>query len=241
MRQFDFSETAPKRRTRSLVITLLVCALYVSLFAHLATDIATGMILKAIGITAVWVLIIFVVEFPLINRSMRAMKVLVYDDKIVKQYRRGEQSLSWVEVVRVKLTKNPAGDCIYIKMWGKDKKTVHLGDFEQMQDIARLIRENIAEDVAVETKQNKIDYESTMFAVPAGLAATTIVSLAHLRGRTVENIFCILVATAVALFILVCKPAAKFNPRLRLFETILLLLLILATALMLMEISMPVL
>lgn len=234
MRQFNFSDKSLKKRIRLLILMLLfVCLPYLFLFTLLTTNVPTGQLIETSAVVTVLVLIIFAVEMPLLRRSMRAMKLSIESDKIVKQYRKGEQCLSWIDIVGVKFMKNPRGDYINIRIYGKGKKTIHLGDFEQMHEIADLIRENISDDAAVETKQNKIDYESPTFFISVGLITMTIMSLIQLGGQYAQDVFCVLFSTAAALFLLIYRPMSKFNPRMKLFETIIGWLLILSAIYML--------
>jgi hypothetical protein len=213
MCEFGFSEEGIKKRQRVLLIVFLTCLPCAFLVVLLATNAKIGILIIAFTFTTILSLIILVVQTSTMNRSMRVMKVRVDDDKIIKQFDKGEQILLFADIVSVKLVKNSQGIYINIILSGKNKKTVHLSGFDRMQEIVELIREKISGDVNITTKQNKIDYDNPACYILSILVTSLIIALVKQGGQQLEDIFDAMIFLVLGSFVLIYKPLSKTNLR----------------------------
>jgi hypothetical protein len=218
MQQFDFSENGLKKRQRFLWIMILASEPCILLVILLTTDIRTGMLVTPFAVAAVLTVSLVAVQMRSMNKSMRAMRVLVDDAGIVKRHAGGEQSLAWKDVVGVDVRENPQGDCVYIKVRSKEKNSVHLLGFERMYEIAELIRQNVSDHVAVETRRGKMDHESPVWGILGGAVALVAIAFGRVRGAHFDDIFEFALCGAVALYLLVYRPMTKSNAGWKRFE-----------------------
>ena len=90
MMEFKFSEAHIKKRTKIIFIGLFCCVFAALGFIFYLTNFDVKKSIYIAGIVILWNAVIFIIEVPLIFRSMRKMKVLVLDDKIIKRCGRKE-------------------------------------------------------------------------------------------------------------------------------------------------------
>jgi len=69
------------------------------------------------------------------------MKVLIDEDKLVKQLGKKQQSILWGDIARVRLREDVNGTLLNIKVYGKRRTKLFLWGFNEMEEIARLIRD----------------------------------------------------------------------------------------------------
>lgn len=218
MRQFDFSENGLRKRQRFVWIVVLVSMPCVFLVMLLTSDIKTSILVTAFAVVAVLILSLATVQMRFINKSMRAMKVIVDDAGIVKRHAGGEQSLAWDDVVGIDVRENSRGDCVQIKVRSKDKNSVHLGGFERMHEIAELIRQNVSDRVAVETRRGKIDPKSLTYCILGGVVILTAATFGVTRGANLYDILKFAFSGGLALHFLAYRPMTKFNAEWKRYE-----------------------
>ena len=227
MQQFDFSENSLKKRQKLLWIMVLVSGPCIFLLLKLTYDFKTSILVIACAITTVMAVTLLTVQMSLMKKSMRAMRVLVEDDRIVKRHNGGEQSIAWEDVVGVYVTENPQGDCAYIKVRSKEKKSIHLQDFERMYEIAEMIRQNVSDHVTIETKRRKTDYESPIYFILGGAIASVAVVFGRTRGAHFNDIYEFVFFAGIALYLLTYRPMTKYNAGWKRYEILLCLFMIL--------------
>jgi hypothetical protein len=182
MQQFDFSENNLKKRQRFLLIMVLVSGPCIFLLIKLTYDIKTSILVTACAITTVMAVTLLAIQMHLMKKIMRAMRVLVEDTKIVKTHSGGEQSLAWEDIGTVNIRENSQGNCVYIKIQSKEKKSLHLWDFERMHEIAELIRQKVPDHATVQTRRRKIDYKSLIYCILGVAVALVVAALGRARG-----------------------------------------------------------
>jgi len=220
MQQFDFSEEGIKKRQRTILIFSLASMPCIFLIILLTTNIKINILLPACAFTAVFSLLILKIQTSSMNKSMRAMKVYIDNDTITKKFDKGEQSLSFTDIISAKLTQNPAGDYINIVICDKNKKTLHLSGFERMHEIVDLIGERASNDVDITTKQNKIDYNNPVCYISSGITTLVIIALVKQGSQNLEDAFEAIGFSVGASFLLIYKPISKTNLGLKRLETL---------------------
>jgi len=235
MQQFDFSENGLKKRQKFLWIMVLVSGPCIFLVIKLTYDVKTSILVTACAITTVMAVTLLAIQMRLMKKSMRAMRVLVEDTKIVKTYSGGEQSLAWKDIVGVDIRENPQGDCIYIKVRSRDKNSIHLWDFERMHEIAELIRQNVSDNVTVETRRRKMDYKSLIYCILGGAMALVAVAFGRTRGAHFGDIYEFVFFAGIALYLLTYRPMTKYNAGWKRYEILFCLFMILNVIYRLMQ------
>lgn len=220
MQQFDFDKDGLKKRISFIWILTAASVPCIFLVMLLTTNIMPVVLLAASGVSTVLIVGLAAVQTRLINKSMGAMKVLVEDDRIVKRYAGGEQSLTWDDIASVDVKENPRGECAHIKIRGKDRDEIHLFGFERMREIADTIAENTSAEVALETRRGKLDHESPIWGILGGAAALVAITVGRVRGAHIDDLFEFVFSGAVAFYLLVYRPMTKHNPGWKRYETL---------------------
>ncbi len=218
MQEFDFSENGLKKRQRFVWIVVLVSMPCVFLMILLTSDIKTSILVTAFAVVAVLTLSLATVQMRFINKSMRAMKVIVDGAGIVKRHAGGEENLAWDDIVGVDVRENSRGGCVHIKMRSKDKNSIHLSGFERMHEIAELIRQNVSEHVTVETKRSKTDPGSLAYCILGGVVILTAIAFGLARGANLHDTFKFAFSGGIALYFLAYRPMTKFNAEWKRYE-----------------------
>ena len=235
MQQFDFSENGLKKRQKFLWIMVLVSGPCIFLLIKLTYDFKTSILVTACAITTIMALTLLTVQMRMMKKSMRAMRVLVEDVRIVKHHNGGEQSIAWEDVVGVDVTENPQGDCVHIKVGSKENKSIYLRDFERMCEIAELIRQNVSDHVTVETKRRKTNYESPIYFFLGGAMALVAVAFGRTRGAHFNDIYEFVLFAGIALYLLTYRPMTKYNAGWKRYEILFCLFMILNVIYRLMQ------
>lgn len=227
MQEFKFSEKTLKRNYKFCFLAILIAIPGVFLITVLAGKTNIHTLLVACGITAVILLLILAIELPLLNRSMRKMKVIIEDDRIIKQYSRGHKNFFWSDIDKVKMKKNPKGEHINIRIHGRDKRSIYIYGFERMGEIATLICEKTPNDTTIDIKQNKFDYQGYLFLTLLCITTLIVTFFVRSASELVEDIFEISFAVVAGLFLLIYKPIYKTNPSLKKLEKLLAIVMLL--------------
>jgi hypothetical protein len=108
-----------------MVLVLLVCMIPSGLmFTLFCPGFEIKKALAAVGISCLWGGIIFAVQTPLINRRQRRLRVFVYEDKLVKQCGKKQQTLLWEDIEKIKMVEKKNGDVAAISLCPQKSKTV---------------------------------------------------------------------------------------------------------------------
>lgn len=218
MQQFDFSQEGLRKRLRFIWMVVLVGEPCIFLLILLTTKIETHIFITACAVATISTVALVVVQTRMVKKSLGAMKVLVDNSGIVKHYAGGEQSLAWSDVSGVDVRENPRGDCVYIKLRSRDKKSIHLAGFERMHELVEVIRQNAPDYVAAETKRSKTDPESPVWAVMGGATALAAIAFGRVRGAHFDDIFEFAITGGIGFYLLVYRPMTKQNPGWKRFE-----------------------
>ena len=235
MQQFDISENNLIKRQKFLFIMVLVSGPCIFLLIKFTYDIKTSILVTACTITTVMAVTMLFIQMRLMKKIMRAMRVLIEDTKIVKTHSGGEQSLAWEDIDSVNIKENSQGDCVYIKILSKEKNSLHLWDFERMHEIVELIRQNISDNVTIESRRRKTDYASPIYCILGGAVALVVIGFGRARGAHFDDIFEFAIFTGVGLYLLAYRPMTKYNAGWKRYEILLCIFMILSVIYRLMQ------
>lgn len=224
MSEFNFSESFIRRRKRLILIVFPFIALCVLVFAFFITGFKILPLLIS-SITFLILAAIVTIELLLIFRSLRKMKVIVYDDKLIKQSGNKKQTVLWDDVVKIKRRLKPRGTVDFLRIYQKGGGVIYLYGFTGMKEIDELIREKVEGKVLLQTKRQRLDWDSpigSMIAAFAGAAAgATAVAIIGFAGHRALDVFAICLTMGVGSWFLILKPMSKTNLSFRWFEIIL--------------------
>jgi hypothetical protein len=168
---------------------------------------------------------IFSVEMPLMFRRQRKIKAFIYNDKIVKQCGRHENSISWQNVVQIKIRENNKGEIVNIQIQGNDKTSILLFGLNEMRKLSDLVRERLPGDALVKTKKNRFDLR--IHGIIAAVGTFFFMAIITSFGDKAKDIFAVLAAFGTSLFLFLYKPLGKSDAGLKWIEIILSLILLL--------------
>ena len=220
MEQFNFSESRIQKTNRIMLIFfpfLILCAAGLALFI---SDYKVSKVLIPLGVTSLIMTAILAIEIPLINRSLRKMKVLIYEDEIIKQCGKYQQTVLWDEILKIKLTETPEGSLVRIQLFRKNEKTIYLSGFNEMEKIAHLIKEKISDNVLVQTKRYRLDPDNPIVLLITCIATMVIMGIIASKGAKAMDIFVILFTLCAGSWLLTYRPLTKVNLSSKWFEII---------------------
>ncbi len=218
--EFNYSESVIRQR-KSLILTVFpFIALCFLMFAFFIT----GFKIRPLLISSTTFLILAaIVTIPvlLIFRSLRKMKVIVYDDKLIKQSGNKKETVLWDDVIKIKRRLKPRGTVDFVRIYQKSGSVIYLYGFTGMNEIDELIRQKVEHKVLLQTKRQRLDWDSPIGSMMAAGAAATVVAIIGFAGHTALEVFGISLTICVGSWLLILKPMSKTNLSFRWFEIIL--------------------
>ena len=219
MEQFNFSESRIRKKNRNILIVfpfVILCA------AGFALSIADYKVKILIPLSAIFLIMtaILIIEILLMNRSSRKMKMLIYEDKIIKQCGKHHQIVLWDEIIKIKLNENPEGSIVWIRLYRKKGRVIYLNDFDEMEKIANLIKGKISNKVLVQTKHHTINWDNPFVLIIISISTMVITGFIISRGAKALDIFAILLALCAGFLLLIYRPLTKANLSMKWFEII---------------------
>lgn len=217
MREFSLSEKTIRDGDRSLLIFYCLSALYLLIFALYFSNFRIEGALIAVGKTLLIVGIIFGAETLLINRRLRKLTVLIYEDKLVRQRGKKQQILMWDDITRIKMVEKKNGNVVVVRLYPKKPAvTMHLYGFRETDDLANLIKERTLGKVILQEKRLKINWLNPivgllMFGVPTMIVTMIVMFIIASMGSKAIDIFAILVAFSTGLLLLIFRPLTKLD------------------------------
>ena len=170
------------------------------------------------------------IELLLIFRSLRKMKVIIYDDKLIKQSGNKKQTVRWDDIVKIKRRLKPRGTVDFVRIYQKAGSVIYLFGFTGMKKIDELIRQKVEGKVLLQTKRQRLDWDSpigSMIAAFVGATAgATAVAIIGFAGHRALDVFAICWTMGLGSWFLILKPMSKTNLNFRWFEIILGIVLI---------------
>jgi hypothetical protein len=89
-----------------------------------------------------------------------------------------------------------------------------------MEKIAYLIKEKISDNVLVQTKRYRLDWENPIVAIITCVATMVVMGFIASKGSKAMDIFAILFALCVGSWLLIYRPLTKADLRSKWFEII---------------------
>jgi len=213
MREFGYSETVIKQLNRIFLILFCLMAVFLVIFALYFSNLRIEKTLIVTGRTLLLLGIIFLVEPLLINRRLRKLKVLIYEDKLVRQCGKKQQIFMWDDITRIKVIEKKNGNVTVIKLSLKNpKRTRYLSGFREMEDMANLLKERTSNRGLLQEKHLKINWLNPIVGfLIGGVPVMIVMFIITLMGSKARDIFAISFAFAVGLLLLIFKPLTKFD------------------------------
>jgi len=220
IREFGFSEGVIRETNRILLVLFLCmipCGLVSTMFLP---DFEPEKSLRAGGFACLLAGIIFAIESFFINRRQRRLKIIVYEDRLVKQSGKKQQTLLWGDIERIKIVERKNGDVAQISLYPpKPKTAIYLGGFAEMKDLAGLIQKNAPDRLPLVKKRWRLNWQNPFVSVPVSLVPTMfILCIIASMGSKAIDIFAIFCALSVGLGLLIFRPLTKFDIRNKWFE-----------------------
>lgn len=218
MREFNFSEGFLKARNRDILIASPFLALTILSSILLFTGAGLKETLTALSIAILAAAAIFAIEWPLVSRSLRNMKVLVLEDKITKRSGKTEELAFWAHIKRIRRVENTKGKVVSITLYQESKKPIHIFGFDGMETINLLVQERAPRNTPIQRSRQRLDWESRSVAIPIAMGSVVIMALVASRGDQAVEILARLVAFVAGAGLLVFGPLTQANLRFRWFE-----------------------
>ncbi|MHC4069632.1 MAG: hypothetical protein ACYS18_07805 [Planctomycetota bacterium] len=227
MYEFSISEKHLKRGywwvvmfSGSLWLFSFVFILYLEDFVF------TILLFKVWGKLSLLLAVIVGIELPLMFRILRKGKVLIDEEKLIKQGGRKQEAFVWGDIAKIKLQKAVDGSLLGIKVYGKHGKTILLGGYNEMEKIAALTREKVSNEVLFQERQYSLNWLHPAYGIAAGVVGMMFISLIFqlseifTPSEEAVAIFIISLSFAVGSMLLIFRPLTKANLSFKTFEII---------------------
>ncbi|MHC4143719.1 MAG: hypothetical protein ACYSWW_12990 [Planctomycetota bacterium] len=213
MREFGFSGTFIREGRRRILVLILFLTAFLLAFALYYSDFRIERALVAVGICLLILGVIMAIEIPLINRRLRKLRVLIYEDKLVRQCGKRQRVILWKDIARIKTVKKKDGVVAQIKLYPKKPQMwIYLYGYNEMEDLANLIKERTSDRVLLQEKHWKLDWQNPFVGVlTGGVPAMVVMFIIGSMGSKAIDIFAIVCALSVGLCLLMFKPMAKLD------------------------------
>lgn len=177
MIEFRFSKSIVKNTIRLLLLVVVIaipCAfaflLFLSNFDVSASLISTGYTFAFIGL-------LLTVETFLIFRQQWKTKVVIEDDKIVRQWCRRERDVLWHNIAKIKIVETVKGGIHAIILYETNNRALRLYGFSGMENMANLIKEKIPDNVSISVKRDKLDWGNFLVLATVLICSMAITGL----------------------------------------------------------------
>ena len=213
MREFGYSETFIREGNRGLLFLGLFMVPFLAIFALYVSNFRIEQALIPLGFTLLIFGIIIAIEIPLINRRLRKLRILIDEDKLIRQCGKKQQIFLWKDIARIKTVENKNGVVAQIKIYPKKPKmAMYLHGFREMENLANLIRETTSDSVLHQEKRWKLDWHNPFVGLLLGGVPTMVIMfIIASMGSKAMDIFAVTMAFIVSLWILMFRPLTKLN------------------------------
>lgn len=221
MNEFSFSESCLKRGYWWVVMFLGSLWLFsFVLILYLEHFVITISLFKHWGMLLLLTAFVLCIELPLMFRVFRKGKVLIDEEKLIKQCGSKQESFFWGDIGKIRLQKDVNGSLLRIKVYGKHGKMIFLGGFNEMEKIAALTREKVSDDVLFQESQYSLNWLHPAYGVATGVIAIAFMALIFWLTRDAVAIYSFSLSLAFGSILLIFRPLAKENLSFKWFELI---------------------
>jgi hypothetical protein len=213
-REFEILGIFTGKKRRIILVSSVLLIFFLVAFALYASDFRIQKALVGLGITVLVLGTISVIEIPLLNLIMRKPKVLVDEDKLIRQCGKKQQILLWTDIARITIIENKNGIVNQIRIYPKKPKmAMHLHGYQEMEDLASLIKERTSDKGVVHLEKRwKLDWDNPFIGAPVALVPTMVIMfIVASMGDKAMDIFAVSMAFIVSLWILIFRPFTKLN------------------------------
>ena len=220
MIEFEISESSIGQKKRIILITSVFLIFFLVLFALYVSNFKIHKALVGLGITILVLGIGSVIEIAILNRIIRKPKVLVDEEKLIKQCGKKQQTILWTDIIRIKTIKNIKGIVNQIRIYPqKPKKAMYLHGFQQMEDLANLIKERTSDSVVHQEKCWNLDWDNPFIGAPVAIVPTMVIMfIVASMGSKAGDILAVSMCFIVGLGILKFRPITKHNASIKWVE-----------------------
>jgi hypothetical protein len=213
MREFGYSENFIREGDRRLLVLIVY---FILLAVAFSLYLSNFQIIKALFVAGYALLItgiMMAIEIPLLNRSMRKRKVLIDEDRLIIQCGKKQQIFPWKDITRIKTVEKKNGVITQIKIYPKRAiMATYIHGFEEMENMANLIRERTSDIILHEEKRLKLDWQNPYIGILlAGLPTMVVMFIIASMGSKAMDIFAIVFALLGGLCLLIIRPLTKLN------------------------------
>ena len=212
-RVFEISENFTRQGSRMILVFTIFLIFFAVAFAMYVSNFRIEKAMVAAGIAILIFGIIMTIEIPLINRRLRKLKVFIYEDKLIRQCGKNQQIFLWKDITRIKTVEKKNGVVAQIKIYPKKAKmATYIHGFQEMENIANLIRERTSDSVLYQEKRWKLDWQNPYVGLLVGGLPTVVIMfiIASMGSRAID-IFAIVFALLVGSCLLIVSPLTKLN------------------------------
>ena len=172
------------------------------------------------GVVLLLIAFVLGIELPLMFRVFRQGKVLIDEEKLIKQCGSKQESLFWGDIAKIRLQKDVNGSLLRIKVYGKHGKMLFLGGFNEMEKIAALTREKVPNEVLFQERQYSSDWLHPAYGVATGVVSIPFMGLIFWLTGDAVAIYSFSLSLAVGSILLILRPLTKENLSFKWFEII---------------------
>jgi len=212
-KEFGFSETFIRQGYRRILVCTIFLIFFIAAFALYLFNFRIEKALTAVGYILLITGIILAIEIPLINRRQRKLKVVIDEDKLIRQCGKKQQIFLWKDITRIKIVEKKDGVVAQIKIYPKKAMmATYIHGFEEMENIANLIREKTSDSIPHQEKRWKLDWQSPYVGLlVGGLPTMVMMFIIASMGNKAMDIFAIVVALLGGSCLLIVRPLTKLD------------------------------
>ena len=212
-REFGFSETFIREGYKRILVCTIFLIFVLLAFALYITNFRIEKALVGVGYTLLITGTILAIEIPLINRRQRKLKVVIDEDKLIRQCGKKQQIFLWKDITRIKIVEKKNGVVAQIKIYPKKAMmATYIHGFQEMENIANIIRERTSDSVPHQEKRWKLDWQSPYVGIlVGGLPTIFMMFIISSMGSKAMDIFAIVVALLGGSCFLIIRPLTKLD------------------------------
>ncbi|MFC1746598.1 hypothetical protein ACFL35_21580, partial [Candidatus Riflebacteria bacterium] len=131
-------------------------------------------------------------------KNLRKIKIIIYDDRIVKQYRNGEASALFQDIEKILLTRLNDGKLKFISIYQANGNAHFIFGMQQMEKILDLLKERISADVLLETNHTRVDWDNPVITMLIVIIAIGIFALSTKYYKAFDILTLLITLSVVA-------------------------------------------
>jgi hypothetical protein len=177
MEEFAFSKSQMKEINK-LLLLFLGCCIFTCIGVGLLLRFDISEAFAYTGILYFFIAVFLAVKLPRDNKRRLAFRTTIDVNEIIK-YSDRKKVLRWTDITKIKIVEDVKGGIWSIKLWNKNKNTILLYGFNEMESILNLIKEHISNIVLVRRVRHRLDWQNPFVVIPIcwGISTATLLIL----------------------------------------------------------------